>query len=894
MFWKKNQWLLGCLVALTGVCIGMSNSSADTQMTNDTQNTNLLNQNVSELQSLTSVSSSADDQHTSGEYVDDKVPTFHFKWQVSNNVLTILSGHLGVPAGGVDDQFHPYSISKLDNGYYSSHHNNSKLAKVIIAKGVTTDQSLDGLFANLNTDEIDLSNLDTSDVTDMAYMFYSDNTQVTGLDKLDYSHVTSMEGMFSNWEPTGNYIANDANILANSNVLNKMLAQIDVSHVKNFSYMLATDQYYIDISSWNMSGVTNDGEATTKNMFGITLWDRIYNTPAVIKLGPGDKFNSPQTFMMVNGSSGIIELADEKGYAVNGVEQPQLVTTTPNDGKTPLQYQLVGNGNVFNPEGNKSLDLATLYSHSSSSVPQQPETYVVSHKPFKGILMVSPAAVTLNYKDQFDPEKYLYGDYTLYHSIDSTGRWLTNKDITVTPTIDTSVPGTYNLTYSYEGQTAKQTVVVKPNPFQWQLKDLTLNLGDNYTPKDGFISLTIQNTDISGKPVTDVYDGRYFDELIKAGIMTITETPKVDTAKAGVYKVTYAIPQMTSQTATVTVKDQSALELKDVSLNQGEKFDPATAFVSAIGPDGTKYAKYNDAVKAGMKIDTSKLNNAKPGTYPVTYRLGETQKTISVKVIAQSKPIHTDNSSATGTIVSRNTTGVNNDSSVKSIPDQQKAQSATADQAKSEFKVYAKKTVYRYQNVNFKKNQRIKKYRQRVRIYAPIFHVVGTQKSTNGNLRYVLSDGSFITAKATYVAPLYWQGNYHKLYVINPKGTYEYKSTRFMHLNRVKHFKQGTVLNVKKVVHSGLTTRFKLTNGHYISGNKQWTAINRPNVPKRVLVKHNLYLYRDVNLHHKESLIKTHHVLRVVKWDYAHGNSLRYKVAGGYITANSHYVKPIK
>lgn len=814
MFLKNRKVVLACSVALTGIFISTSvRSSANT---NNIQVPN----NLSSLKSLSSTDLSGDTEPNSGEYIDSEVPTYHFKWSINDGVLTILSGHLGIPAGGEDSQFDKHSISQINNNEFSQAGNDS-LKEVVFGKGVTLDQSLDGLFANLNVDTIDLSNLDTSNVTDMAWMFYQTHATVVGLDKLDYSHVTSMEGMFSNWEPNTNYIASDANLLKMAKTLNDMLAQIDVSHVKNFSDMLATDQYYIDISNWNMAGVTDPADSTTKDLFGHTLWDNANNYPDVVKLGPNNRFNSSETFIHVNaGSGGDIQLADDHGYRVDGLEQPQLKTTTPDDGVTPLQYERVGNGNVFNPEDRQSLDLATLYGVSSSSIPSQWETYVIAHKPFKGILIVTPTEVTLNYGERFDPEKYLYGDYTLYHSIDDNGHWLTGKDVKVTPTVDTSKPGTYNVTYSFEGQDAKQTVIVKPNPYTWQLKDLTLKVGDKYTPEDSFTSFTMTGTDVSGNPTTDVFDKTKFDELIKEGGLTVTEIPKIDTSKPGVYEVTYAIPSLnTSQTAKVTV-----------------------------------LAKNNPTPNNSGGTDTQPVSSE------------NTPKSDSSSQPAATPTTPAENSESGAAVVSSN----------------------------NHFDVYGKKTLYRYRTANFTKSQRIKRYRQRVRIYAPIFHVVNTQKSANGKLRYVLKDGSFITAKDSYAAPLYWQSRHVNLYVINPKGTYEYKTAKFYRKNRVVHVKQGTVLKVKKIVHSGLTTRFELTNGHYVSGNKQWTSINDPKMPKKIMTKRQIHVYKDINFQHKNSWVKRNHMFAIQKWDYSTNNVLRYKIASGYITANAKYVKPVK
>ncbi|WP_225426636.1 DUF5776 domain-containing protein, partial [Levilactobacillus tongjiangensis] len=64
-----------------------------------------------------------------------------------------------------------------------------------------------------------------------------------------------------------------------------------------------------------------------------------------------------------------------------------------------------------------------------------------------------------------------------------------------------------------------------------------------------------------------------------------------------------------------------------------------------------------------------------------------------------------------------------------------------------------------------------------------------------------------------------------RVVVFNPKGTYEYQQTTFSHAKRVKHLKQGTVVHVKRLVRRGVMTRYQLTNGTYLTGNKQWVSV---------------------------------------------------------------------
>ncbi|MFT8399707.1 MAG: DUF5776 domain-containing protein [Lentilactobacillus diolivorans] len=177
-------------------------------------------------------------------------------------------------------------------------------------------------------------------------------------------------------------------------------------------------------------------------------------------------------------------------------------------------------------------------------------------------------------------------------------------------------------------------------------------------------------------------------------------------------------------------------------------------------------------------------------------------------------------SSSSSTVVSSSsssTTSSTNESSSSTTSTE-----ASTSKKVAPFKVVAKKALYRYSSPQFTKANRIKGYAQKTIIKAPVFKVVGTTKSTNGALRYRLSDGSYITAKKGYTTKLYLTKKVNTLKVINAKGTWEYKSTKAVKKNAVKHLKKGTVVTVKKIVKVGIATKYQLTNGHYVTGNRQY------------------------------------------------------------------------
>lgn len=227
--------------------------------------------------------------------------------------------------------------------------------------------------------------------------------------------------------------------------------------------------------------------------------------------------------------------------------------------------------------------------------------------------------------------------------------------------------------------------------------------------------------------------------------------------------------------------------------------------------------------------------------------------------------------------------------------------SSTADQAMPAkiFKVYGKQRLYRYRQADFKQSDRIQGYAKKVIAYAPVFTVVKTVKSSQGTPRYELADGSYITANPAYVGRLYWRSSAYKtLYVTSPKGIYVHPSAALT--KRGKYLKQGTAVNVVKAVKVGQKTRYELSNGTFITGNKQFVSPTTPKTVVKVKSKTKIGLYHTANLDKKIKTYKRGTTIKITGWDYSHGRDTnrsgvqRFRTAGGYITANRQYVAIIK
>ena len=283
---------------------------------------------------------------------------------------------------------------------------------------------------------------------------------------------------------------------------------------------------------------------------------------------------------------------------------------------------------------------------------------------------------------------------------------------------------------------------------------------------------------------------------------------------------------------------KDTLDVKSpINLTVGQSFDPKAGFVSAADGNGEPVT-YDQAVAegkpGGLAVDTSGLDTSKPGTYNVTYSY-HMRKAI-VKVIVSAVPGVTPNPTPPP-----NPNG-NNSGNSNPVwnPTNPKNPNGTGLPNFANVKndaVYATKKIYLYQNPTFKKSQRIAVYPKAKRINRPMFVVVDFAKSNGGALRIKVRDVNhgkktagkvgYITANPKYVTNVYYQTmpKSNQVKVIATKGVYVYQNANLS--GKAKHYKKGARLTVKKLVKHNLTTRYQLSNGHFITGNKKLVIHSR-------------------------------------------------------------------
>lgn len=266
-------------------------------------------------------------------------------------------------------------------------------------------------------------------------------------------------------------------------------------------------------------------------------------------------------------------------------------------------------------------------------------------------------------------------------------------------------------------------------------------------------------------------------------------------------------------------------------------------------PSGASYvvkkvdSNNNESAATDNKVDTTK-----DGVYRVTYIYKANdnvtvQKTITITVgkgnptpttpgtggSGINTPTTNNNTNNNGN-TSGSTTGTGSTTTTTTKPSTSVSNGGNNIAVKGEA-VYAIKKIGLYKNTKFTKANRIAWYPKQKRVNRPMFVVTGYKRAANGTLRYKVRDVNhgrktagkkgYITASRKYVVPVYYASvpKSKKITVISPKGVNTYKSANLT--GKAKHYKKGVCLTVKKLVKHNLTTRYQLSNGHYVTANKK-------------------------------------------------------------------------
>lgn len=164
------------------------------------------------------------------------------------------------------------------------------------------------------------------------------------------------------------------------------------------------------------------------------------------------------------------------------------------------------------------------------------------------------------------------------------------------------------------------------------------------------------------------------------------------------------------------------------------------------------------------------------------------------------------------------------------------------------FRITGVKKLGLYLSPDFSRRTRLTWYAQRSRTHQPMFEVLGHGISKHGTLRYKVRDINrqsatyglvgYVTTRLAYVRPTYYARLKHTsvITVLNAHGINGYRTVKFT--GRLQHYRPGQSLRIKRWVHHGQTTRYQLTNGQYVTANKQWVIRGRVQRTQRLALTH--------------------------------------------------------
>lgn len=323
---------------------------------------------------------------------------------------------------------------------------------------------------------------------------------------------------------------------------------------------------------------TPDGTVTQKDGYTIGATDFAMDYKDAVALTDAQAMDLGKTAAFEEVKSGVNSSAQDRSSIVE-VNQTQLdaIKNGPNTGGTyPLTYTVTKDGKTAEVtiQVTVAADLTAVNAHDST-------------------LYIGAA---WSAEDNFDS------------ALNKAGETVPFADVTVSGTVDTSVAGTYPVTYTYGDVSTTINVTVKDKLSDVNAHDSTIYTGDTWTAEDNFDSAL----DKDGNPI-DFAD--------------VTVSGTVDTSKAGTNDITYTYDGV-STTITVTVKEnKEGISAHDSSIYVGDEWTAEDNFDSAFDKDGNTVAFDDVTVTEKPTVD-----NNKAGAYEVTYTYGKVSKTITVTV----------------------------------------------------------------------------------------------------------------------------------------------------------------------------------------------------------------------------------------------------------------------
>ncbi|EOL44147.1 BspA family leucine-rich repeat surface protein [Enterococcus caccae] len=448
-------------------------------------------------------------------------------------------------------------------------------------------------FGTKNINHLDLSNFDTNRVEDMSGMFMRSGVKKLDISHFDTSNATDMSGMFSGLSLDGldvshfdtSQVTNMSAMFSWSQINTLNLSNFKTGRVKNMDEMFTGTQIEsVDLSSFDTSNV--------KNMNSMFSNSKISS----IDLSSFDTTNVAYMYDMFAEMAELKHINLGERYEFKyGVELPSPSSSLPYYGKWQRDHE----GAVYTSE-----ELATQYDGLTMS-----GNYYWAEK----LPTLEVKDSTIYEGDQWDPQD------NFVSATDEDGNILSFDPTMTTDTVDTTIPGSYEVTYTNNSVSKTVIVTVKENLETIEAKGSVIYINETWTAEDNFVSAT--NKD--GLSIE-------FNDNMTAD--------SVNTTIPGIYHVTY-INGTSSRTIEVVVKEnKESIDAKDTLVYVGDSWKGQDSFVSATDRDGNELS-FNEAMLTGV-VDTTI-----PGEYSIVYTNGQAEKKVIITVKENQASIQANDSS---------------------------------------------------------------------------------------------------------------------------------------------------------------------------------------------------------------------------------------------------------
>ena len=216
--------------------------------------------------------------------------------------------------------------------------------------------------------------------------------------------------------------------------------------------------------------------------------------------------------------------------------------------------------------------------------------------------------------------------------------------------------------------------------------------------------------------------------------------------------------------------------------------------------------------------------------------------------------------------------------------------------------VITKKEDWSHTSVNFTEKNKVKKYP-----VGSVLKIADVSYTANGSPRFKLKDGTYFTSHKTNVMrTINTAGNYYTSnpnIVVTKEEDWSHSSVNFTEANKVKKYKIGTVLKVKKIVFTANgSPRMQLEDNSYYTAHKSnviktiakitdYYTIN----PDTIITKNEDWSHTSVNFTEANKVKKypSGSVLKIANVSYTANGSPRFKLKDGtYFTSHKTNVMP--